>query len=99
MANIREHDAIIAELLDRGVVDVIDRKHLEGRLKKGETLRVKFGIDPTGADLHLGHTVVLRKLRQFQQAGPTVVLFAGNLTAPRGAPSGRKKPRPPLTPA
>jgi len=99
MANIREHDAIIAELLDRGVVDVIDRKHLEARLRRGETLRVKLGIDPTGADLHLGHAVVLRKLRQFQQAGHAVVLIIGDWTARIGDPSGKKETRPQLTPA
>lgn len=91
--------SMITELLNRGVADVIDRKHLEARLREGERLRIKFGIDPTGTDLHLGHAVVLRKLRQFQQAGHTVVLIIGDWTARIGDPSGRKETRPQLTPA
>lgn len=90
---------LIAELLDRGTVDVINRTHLMGRLARGEKIRVKLGIDPTGADLHLGHAVTLRKLRQFQQAGHTVVLIIGDWTARIGDPSGRKEARPPLSAA
>jgi tyrosyl-tRNA synthetase len=99
MAKVSENNVNITELLDRGVADVIERKHLEGRLKKGEKLRVKLGIDPSGTDLHLGHAVVLRKLRQFQQAGHTVVLIIGDWTARIGDPSGKKETRPQLTPA
>src|SRR3989338_8596830 len=87
----------IEELLTRGVEEVIDRKHLEERLRNGEQLRVKLGIDPTAKDLHLGHTVVLRKLRQFQDTGHQVVLIIGDFTAAIGDPSGRNELRPPLT--
>ena len=90
---------MVTELLDRGTVDVIDRKHLTQRLERGDRLRVKLGIDPTGSDLHLGHTVALRKLRQFQKYGHTAVLIIGDWTARIGDPSGRKATRPPLSPA
>lgn len=81
------------ELLKRGVLEVIDRDHLAGRLEKGDKLRIKLGIDPTAPDLHLGHTVPLRKLRQFQDAGHTAVLIIGDFTARIGDPSGRDKTR------
>ncbi len=87
----------IKELLDRGTVDVIDRNHIVGRLSEGKKLRVKLGIDPTGTDLHLGHAVVVRKLRQFQLRGHTVVLIIGDWTARIGDPSGKKETRPQLT--
>ena len=60
---------LISKLLDRGTADVIVRKELEEKLKSGKKLRVKLGIDPTGFDLTIGHAVVLRKLKQFQDAG------------------------------
>ena len=87
----------IEKLLVRGVEEVIEKEHLEARLKKGEKLRVKFGIDPTAPDLHLGHTVPLRKLRQFQDAGHTAVLIIGDFTATVGDPTGRSEERKPLT--
>lgn len=76
---------------------VVDRQHLEQRLKHGDKLRVKLGIDPTSPDLHLGHTVPLRKLRQFQQAGHTAVVIIGDMTARIGDPSGLDKTRPHLS--
>lgn len=85
-------------LLERGVEEVIDREHLKERLAKGEKLRVKLGIDPTAKDLHLGHTVVLRKLRQFQDAGHQAVFIIGDFTATIGDPSGRDTLRPSLNP-
>lgn len=85
------------ELLTRGVLEVIEGPHLAARLKKGDTLRVKLGIDPTAPDLHLGHTVPLRKLRQFQNAGHTAVLIIGDFTARIGDPSFRSSARHPLT--
>ncbi len=85
------------ELLTRGVVEVIEKEHLEQALKSGKKLRVKFGIDPTAPDLHLGHTVPLRKLRQFQDAGHQVVLIIGDFTARIGDPSGKNKTRVPLS--
>lgn len=88
----------LSELLNRGVVEVIEREHLLQRLKDGDKLRVKFGIDPTTPDLHLGHTVPLRKLRQFQNLGHTAVLVIGDYTATIGDPSGQDKTRPALSP-
>ena len=87
----------INALLERGVAEVIDREHLEKRLARGEKLRVKFGIDPTMPALHLGHAVVLRKLRQFQDAGHQAVFIVGDFTATIGDPSGRSELRPKLT--
>ncbi|MBI2024854.1 MAG: tyrosine--tRNA ligase [Candidatus Harrisonbacteria bacterium] len=83
----------IEKLLSRGVEEVIERTHLENRLKNGNKLRVKFGIDPTAPDLHLGHTVPLRKLRQFQDAGHTAVLIIGDFTARVGDPTGKSEER------
>lgn len=85
------------ELLTRGVEEVIVREHLEEALKSGRKLRVKFGIDPTAPDLHLGHTVPLRKLRAFQDLGHTAVLIIGDFTAMVGDPSGRSEARRLLT--
>lgn len=85
------------DLLTRGVVEVIEKDHLAARLAKGEKLRVKFGIDPTAPDLHLGHTVPLRKLRKFQDAGHQAVLIIGDFTARIGDPTGRSEERKPLT--
>lgn len=76
---------------------MIVKEHLEEALKSGKKLRVKFGIDPTAPDLHLGHTVPLRKLRQFQDAGHAAVLIIGDFTAMIGDPSGREGARLPLT--
>lgn len=87
----------IQELLTRGVDEVIDSKHLEQRLRSKKKLRVKLGIDPTGAKLHLGHAVVLQILRRFQDLGNTAVLIIGDTTALIGDPSGKNETRPPLT--
>jgi tyrosyl-tRNA synthetase len=85
------------KLLTRGVEEAIVKEHLEAALKSGKKLRIKFGIDPTAPDLHLGHTVPLRKLRQFQDAGHTAVLIIGDFTARIGDPSGRSEERKPLS--
>ena len=87
----------IEQLLSRGVEEAIVKEHLEQVLKSGKKLRVKFGIDPTAPDLHLGHTVPLRKLRQFQDAGHIAVLIIGDFTAMIGDPTGRSEERKPLT--
>lgn len=87
----------IKEILERGVEDVIVKEHLEAALRSGKKLRVKFGIDPTSPDLHLGHAVVLRKLKALQELGHTIVLIIGDFTATIGDPSGKSKTRPPLT--
>jgi tyrosyl-tRNA synthetase len=89
------------ELIRRGI-DKIEpgdglRKRLEQSAKTGKPLRVKYGIDPTGIDVHLGHTVPLRKLRQFQELGHQAVLIIGNYTALVGDPSGRDETRKSLT--
>lgn len=88
----------IKEILERGVEDVIVKEHLLAALRSGKQLRVKFGIDPTSTDLHLGHAVVLRKLRALQELGHTIVLIIGDFTATIGDPSGKSKTRPPLSP-
>jgi tyrosyl-tRNA synthetase len=80
--------------LTRNAVDVLPEGMLSEQLAAGRPLRVKLGIDPTTADIHLGHTVVLEKLREFQQAGHTVVLIVGDFTARVGDPSGRSAQRP-----
>jgi tyrosyl-tRNA synthetase len=80
--------------LTRNAVDVLPDGQLAEQLSTGRPLRVKFGIDPTTADIHLGHAVPLEKLREFQQAGHTVVLIIGDFTARVGDPSGRSAQRP-----
>ncbi|MDP1706275.1 MAG: tyrosine--tRNA ligase [bacterium] len=87
----------IEKLLNRGVEEVIEKSSLEKKLKSGKKLRVKLGIDPTKPDIHLGHTVPLRKLRQFQDAGHKAVLIIGDFTAQIGDPSGRSEERSVLT--
>ena len=85
------------ELLCRGTAKVISKEALKERLAKGRPLRVKLGVDPTAPDIHLGHTVALEKLRQFQLLGHHVVLIIGDFTAMIGDPTGRSATRPPLT--
>jgi tyrosyl-tRNA synthetase len=86
------------DILTRGADEVLPEGALEKQLDKGEPLRVKLGIDPSTADIHLGHVVVLTKLAQFQAAGHTVVLIIGDFTARVGDPSGRDTTRPVQTP-
>jgi tyrosyl-tRNA synthetase len=83
----------IEELLTRGVSETIVAEHLREQLLSGKQLRIKFGIDPTSPHMHLGHTVPLRKLRQFQDLGHHAVLIIGDGTAMIGDPSGRKEAR------
>jgi tyrosyl-tRNA synthetase len=87
-----------AGFLSRNAVDTLPQGALEARLAEGRPLRVKLGLDPTARDLHLGHTVVLQKLREFQDLGHTVVLIVGDYTARVGDPSGRSATRPVLSP-
>lgn len=84
-------------LLTQGVADVIVRAALQKKLAAGKPLRVKFGVDPTAPDLHLGHAVILWKLREFQELGHTVVLIIGDATAEIGDPSEKSKARPLLS--
>jgi tyrosyl-tRNA synthetase len=86
-----------AAWLSRNAVDCLPEGGLEAKLKLGRPLRVKLGVDPTAPDITLGHTVVLQKLREFQDAGHTVVLIIGDGTARVGDPSGRSSTRPMLT--
>ncbi|HPC47108.1 MAG TPA: tyrosine--tRNA ligase, partial [Deltaproteobacteria bacterium] len=83
--------------LKRGIVDIVSEEELVAKLKKGRPLRVKVGFDPTAPDIHLGHTVVLQKMRQFQDAGHQVICLIGDFTGMIGDPSGRSATRPPLT--
>jgi tyrosyl-tRNA synthetase len=87
----------IDSALSRGVVEVIDEDQLRLLLEKGNPLRLKMGFDPTAPDIHLGHVVGLRKLRQFQEMGHTVVLIVADWTARIGDPSGQSATRPILT--
>jgi tyrosyl-tRNA synthetase len=88
---------VSAQALARGAAEVLPKGELERKLELGRPLRVKLGIDPTAPDIHLGHTVVLRKLRDFQDAGHLVVLIIGDFTARVGDPSGRSDLRPMLS--
>ncbi|MDR0953254.1 MAG: tyrosine--tRNA ligase [Elusimicrobiota bacterium] len=85
------------KILKRGAVDLISEAELEKKLTSGKTLKIKLGADPTSADLHLGHSVVLSKLRAFQDLGHTAVLVIGDFTAAIGDPSGRDSTRPLLS--
>jgi tyrosyl-tRNA synthetase len=89
----------IDELLTRGVAEVIVESELRQRLAEGAPLRLKQGFDPTRPDMHIGHAVGLRKLRQFQELGHQVVLIVGDWTAQIGDPSGRDETRPRLSAA
>ncbi len=83
--------------LKRGIVDIVSEEELIAKLRKGRPLKVKVGFDPTAPDIHLGHTVVLQKMRQFQDAGHDVICLIGDFTGMIGDPSGRSSTRPPLT--
>lgn len=84
-------------LIKRGVAELIDEGELRKKLARGVPLRVKVGFDPTAPDLHLGHTVVMHKMRHFQELGHTVIFLIGDFTGRIGDPSGRSETRPPLT--
>src|SRR5437660_10089246 len=87
--------------LKKGVAEIIREDELRGRLEKsfktGAPLRVYLGVDPTAPDLHLGHTVVLRKLKHFQDLGHTAIFLIGDVSAMIGDPTGQSETRPPLT--
>src|SRR6476620_2701804 len=83
--------------LTRGAAQVISEAELAEKLRANRPLRVKLGVDPTSADLHLGHTIILRKLRDFQELGHQAVLIIGDFTALIGDPSGRSATRPTIT--
>src|SRR5215831_4225052 len=87
--------------IKKGAAEIIReselRERLEKSIKSGKPLRVKAGFDPTAPDLHLGHTVLLRKLKHFQDLGHTVIFLIGDMTGLIGDPTGRNITRPPMT--
>lgn len=84
-------------VIKRGAVEVLVEKELKERLEEGRSLRIKAGFDPTAPDLHLGHTVLLNKMRQFQDLGHEILFLIGDFTGMIGDPSGKSATRPPLT--
>lgn len=84
-------------LIKRGIAELIDEGELRKKLARGVPLRVKVGFDPTAPDLHLGHTVVIQKMRHFQDLGHHIIFLIGDFTGRIGDPSGRNDTRPPLT--
>ncbi len=86
------------EELKRGTDEILVESELEQRLEAGECLRVKAGFDPTAPDLHIGHTVLINKMRRFQDFGHEVCFLIGDFTGLIGDPSGKNATRPPLTP-
>src|SRR5687767_6542997 len=85
------------QTIRRGAVELIVEEELGKKLASGRKLRVKLGLDPTAPDLHLGHTVVINKLRDFQQLGHQVQFLIGDFTGMIGDPTGKNQTRPPLT--
>jgi tyrosyl-tRNA synthetase len=93
MKNVEEQLAIIK----RGVIDLLPEDEFLAKLQKGKSLRIKWGADPSAPDIHLGHTVILHKLRQFQDLGHKVIFIIGDFTARIGDPTGKSETRKPLT--
>lgn len=89
-------EAALAEI-KRGAEEILVESELVAKLKEGRPLRIKLGMDPTAPDIHLGHTVILNKLRTFQELGHEVILLIGDFTAQVGDPSGKNTTRPPLS--
>ncbi len=85
------------DLIGRGAEEIIKREELESRLRQGRPLRIKAGFDPTAPDLHIGHTVLLNKMRQFQELGHQVIFLIGDFTGMIGDPTGKNATRKPLT--
>lgn len=94
---INVHSQKIKDILTRGVEEIIERESFIKKLKSGKPLRIKFGIDPTSPDIHLGNAVILRKLKQFQQLGHQIILIVGDFTAQIGDPSDKEAMRQPLS--
>lgn len=89
--------AEILSIMRRGTEEILVEEELVAKVKKGVPLKIKLGMDPTAPDLHLGHTVVLNKLKQFQDLGHEILFLIGDFTAMIGDPSGKNETRPPLT--
>src|SRR5688500_9205523 len=85
------------ETIKRGAVEVLPEEELMAKLKKGRPLRIKAGFDPTAPDLHLGHTVLIQKMKQFQELGHEVIFLIGDFTGMIGDPSGKSETRKQLT--
>src|SRR6266852_1630830 len=83
--------------LEKGSVNLIEKKDLRAKLQRGKPLTIKVGFDPTAPDIHLGHTVVMRKMRHFQQLGHRVIFLIGDFTGMIGDPTGKKSTRPALS--
>ena len=96
MAKINTNPTKIQELLERGVDEAIDKKSLEKKLKSGKVLRVKLGIDPTSPKLHLGRSIPLLKMRDFQELGHQLVFIVGDFTGVIGDTSDKDSERPML---
>lgn len=84
-------------LIKRGAAEIVDEKELKAKLNRNKPLRIKVGFDPTAPDLHLGHTVIMHKMRHFQELGHEVIFVIGDFTGRIGDPSGRSETRPPLS--
>ena len=93
MATVDEQLALIS----RGADEIIQEDELREKLASGRPLRIKAGFDPTAPDLHLGHTVLINKMRQFQELGHEVIFLIGDFTGMIGDPTGKSATRPPLT--
>ncbi|MGL4479366.1 MAG: tyrosine--tRNA ligase, partial [Aeromonas veronii] len=89
-------EVALAEI-KRGAEEILVEEELVAKLKEGRPLRIKLGMDPTAPDIHLGHTVILNKLKTFQDLGHEVILLIGDFTAMVGDPSGKNATRPPLS--
>ncbi len=85
------------DYLTKGCVDVVTPEALTAKLARGTPLTVKVGFDPTAPDIHLGHTVLMRKMRHFQDLGHRVIFLIGDFTGLIGDPTGKSKTRPPLS--
>ena len=84
------------ELITRGTEEILVEEELKKKLDSGKKLNIKAGFDPTAPDLHLGHTVLINKLRQFQTLGHNIIFLIGDYTGMIGDPSGKSATRPPL---
>src|SRR5215212_341962 len=85
------------DFLAKGTVDFIERNDLKAKLQRGKPLTVKVGFDPTAPDIHLGHTVLMRKMKHFQQHWHPVIFLIGDFTVMSGDPTGKKATRPALS--
>ena len=85
------------KIIKRGAIELIPEDEFIEKMKKGRPLRIKWGADPSAPDIHLGHTVILNKLRQLQELGHEVIFIIGDFTARIGDPTGKSETRKPLT--